>query len=42
MISGEEIWAQLLSEPDAGSDLASVSTRGVKVDGGWSITKDSE
>lgn len=38
MISGEEIWAQLLSEPDAGSDLASVSTRARRVDGGWRVT----
>ena len=27
-----------MSEPDSGSDLASVRTRAVKVDGGWSIT----
>lgn len=27
-----------MSEPDSGSDLASVRTRGVKVDGGWLIT----
>lgn len=27
-----------MSEPDSGSDLASVRTRGVRVDGGWTIT----
>ncbi|MDZ7884042.1 MAG: acyl-CoA dehydrogenase [Mycobacterium sp.] len=35
---GEMIWCQLFSEPGAGSDLASLTTKATKVDGGWSIT----
>jgi 3-oxochol-4-en-24-oyl-CoA dehydrogenase len=35
---GEMVWCQLFSEPGAGSDLASLSTKAVKVDGGWRIT----
>src|SRR5215213_2308372 len=35
---GECYFAIGMSEPDAGSDLASVQTRARKVDGGWSIT----
>ncbi|MEZ0051883.1 alkylation response protein AidB-like acyl-CoA dehydrogenase [Mycobacterium sp. MAA66] len=35
---GEMIWCQLFSEPGAGSDLASLTTKAVKVDGGWRIT----
>ncbi|MFC5338506.1 acyl-CoA dehydrogenase [Leucobacter denitrificans] len=35
---GEYVWCQLFSEPGAGSDAAAVSTRAVKVDGGWRLT----
>lgn len=35
---GEMIWCQLFSEPGAGSDLASLTTKATKVDGGWKIT----
>ncbi|PSF11908.1 acyl-CoA dehydrogenase [Marinobacter fuscus] len=36
--AGECFFALGLSEPEAGSDLASVKTRARKVDGGWEIT----
>ena len=35
---GEMIWCQLFSEPGAGSDLAGLTTKAIKVDGGWRIT----
>jgi 3-oxochol-4-en-24-oyl-CoA dehydrogenase len=35
---GEMIWCQLFSEPGAGSDLAGLTTKATKVDGGWRIT----
>ncbi|OBK56231.1 acyl-CoA dehydrogenase [Mycobacterium gordonae] len=35
---GEMVWCQLFSEPGAGSDLAGLSTKATKVDGGWRIT----
>jgi alkylation response protein AidB-like acyl-CoA dehydrogenase len=35
---GELKWCQLFSEPGAGSDAAAVTTRGVRVDGGWQVT----
>ncbi|APT12254.1 MULTISPECIES: acyl-CoA dehydrogenase [Mycobacterium avium complex (MAC)] len=33
----DEIWCQLFSEPDAGSDAASIKTRATRVEGGWKI-----
>ncbi|OAH63870.1 acyl-CoA dehydrogenase [Dietzia cinnamea] len=36
--AGECCFGIGMSEPDSGSDLASVRTKGVRVDGGWSIT----
>jgi alkylation response protein AidB-like acyl-CoA dehydrogenase len=36
--AGECFFAIGMSEPDAGSDLASVRTKGVKVPGGWEVT----
>jgi alkylation response protein AidB-like acyl-CoA dehydrogenase len=37
-LRGEIVWCQLFSEPGAGSDLAGLSTRARRVDGGWSLT----
>jgi len=36
-LTGEYLWAQGYSEPNAGSDLASVRTKGVLQDGEWVI-----
>ncbi len=38
ILSAEEIWCQLFSEPGAGSDLASLTSTAVPVDGGWLLS----
>jgi alkylation response protein AidB-like acyl-CoA dehydrogenase len=37
MAAGEDLWCQGWSEPNAGSDLASVKSRAERVDGGWML-----
>lgn len=37
-LRGDLVWCQLFSEPGAGSDAAAITTRGVRVEGGWQVT----
>ncbi|MEV6501200.1 acyl-CoA dehydrogenase family protein [Streptomyces prunicolor] len=38
MATGEVVWAQAWSEPEAGSDLASLTSRAVRTGGGWLLS----
>ncbi|NUS28958.1 MAG: acyl-CoA dehydrogenase [Streptomyces sp.] len=38
MARGEVVWAQAWSEPEAGSDLASLRSKAVRTEGGWLLS----
>ncbi|WP_236794732.1 acyl-CoA dehydrogenase family protein [Amycolatopsis sp. GM8] len=35
LLRGDEVWCQMFSEPDAGSDVAGLRTKAVRTDAGW-------
>lgn len=37
LVTGEHLWCQLYSEPDAGSDLAAIRTRADRTSDGWRV-----
>ena len=38
IVTADDLWCQLFSEPQAGSDLASLQTRATRVPGGWPVS----
>jgi alkylation response protein AidB-like acyl-CoA dehydrogenase len=38
MATGEDVWAQAWSEPEAGSDLAAIRSTATRADGGWRLS----
>ncbi|MFG2725146.1 acyl-CoA dehydrogenase family protein [Streptomyces canus] len=38
MATGRTVWAQAWSEPEAGSDLASLRSKGMRTEGGWLLS----
>src|SRR5699024_8920418 len=38
MARGEQVWAQAWSEPEAGSDIAALTSSAVRTEGGWLLS----